>query len=100
MKGLLASKGIHVSENRIGKSLKRVDPSNHIYRATLTHFQTNPMPYSASYFGHKIHVDQNEKLIMFGVTHVVAVDGYSGKIVAAVLMPIKNCVAIYEHVYM
>ena len=36
---------------------------------------------------------------MFGLTRVVGVDGYSGKIVAAVMMPINNCVAIYDHVY-
>ncbi|CAG2250686.1 unnamed protein product [Mytilus edulis] len=37
----------------------------------------NPVPYQADHFGHKIHLDQNEKLVMFGVTHVIAVDGYS-----------------------
>lgn len=100
MKGYLASKGIYVAENRVGKSLRCMDPNNHILRTTLTHYQTNPRPYSASYFGHKIHIDQNEKLVMFGVTHVAAIDGYSGRIIAAVLMPIKNCVSIYEHVYM
>lgn len=99
MKGYLSSKGIIVAENRVGKSLKRVDPENHVYRATVTHFQINPTPCTASYFGHKIHIDQNEKMVMFGVTHVAAIDGYSGKIVSAVLMPIKNCLTIYEHVY-
>ncbi len=34
----------------------------------------NPVP---EYFG---HIDQNEKLIRFGVTHVAASDGYSGKL--------------------
>ena len=28
-----------------------------------------------------MHIDQNEKLIRFGVTHVAASDGYSGKLV-------------------
>jgi hypothetical protein len=42
----------------------------------------NPVPYEAEYFGHKMHMDQNEKLVMFGVTHVIAVDGYSCKVVA------------------
>jgi hypothetical protein len=40
--------------------------------------------------GHKLHMDQNEKLGMFGVTHVVAVDGSSGRIVASATMPLKN----------
>nr|XP_020461071.1 uncharacterized protein LOC109963123 isoform X2 [Monopterus albus] len=30
--------------------------------------------------GHKLHLDQNEKLVMFGVTHVLAIDGFSKKI--------------------
>lgn len=42
------------------------------------------------YFGEKLHIDQNEKMVMFGVTHVCAVDGYSGKIVGFVSMPVKN----------
>ena len=58
MKGHLASKGINVAENCIGHSLKRVDPAYHIHRATMTYFRTNPTPYYASYFGHKVHVDQ------------------------------------------
>ena len=49
--------------------------------------------------GHKLHMDQNEKLVMFGVTHVIAVDGYSNKIVANATMPVKNNLAIYEEVY-
>ncbi len=58
MKGYLASKGIHVGENRVGKSLRRVDPSNHIRRTTLTYFQTNPTSCTAAYFGEKVHIDQ------------------------------------------
>ena len=41
----------------------------------------NPIPYYASHYGHKLHIDQNEKLGMFGVTHVIAVDGFSSFIV-------------------
>ena len=40
------------------------------------------------YFGHKLHIDQNEKLIMFGFTHFIAVDGYSGMSVSHVIVPI------------
>lgn len=49
--------------------------------------------------GHKLHLDQNEKLGMFGVTHVLAVDGYSNKIVSNATMPIKNNLVIFEEVY-
>lgn len=59
----------------------------------------NPVPYEAEYVGHKLHMDQNEKLCMFGVTHVVAIDGYSKKIVGHSTMPIKNNLTIYEEVY-
>jgi len=44
-------------------------------------------------------MDQNEKLVMFGVTHVLAVDGYSSKIVAWKSMPVKNNLIIYDSVY-
>ena len=99
MTGLLASQGLSVSEQRVGESLQRVHPIyNHARRTNVAH-QTNPIPYRADYFGHKLHVDQNEKLVMFGVTHVCGIDGYSGKIVGFVTMPIKNCVDIYSHFF-
>ncbi|KAK3751422.1 hypothetical protein QZH41_018769 [Actinostola sp. cb2023] len=43
--------------------------------------------------------DQNEKLVMYGVVHVCAVDGYSGMIVSHALMPVKNNLLIYDHIY-
>lgn len=57
------------------------------------------MPYQAAYFGQKLHMDQNEKMAMYGVTYVVAIDGYSGKIVANSIMPVKNNLVIYDEVY-
>ncbi|XP_041960404.1 uncharacterized protein LOC121718985 isoform X1 [Alosa sapidissima] len=59
----------------------------------------NPVPYRAEYFGEKLHMDQNEKLVMFGVTHAMAIDGYSGKLVGHSTMPVKNNLVIYEEVY-
>jgi len=59
----------------------------------------NPVPYYAEYFGHKLHMDQNEKLGMFGAVHVVAVDGYSSKIVGWKSMPVKNNLVIYDSIY-
>ena len=99
MTGLLASQGIRVGQGRVGESLERANPAYHHARRTGTARSMNPMPYHADYFGHKVHVDQNEKLIMFGVTHVCAVDGYSGKVVGFITMPIKNCVEIYAHLF-
>ena len=58
----------------------------------------NTLPYHAAYYGHKLHLDQNEKLAMFGVTHVLAVDGYSSEIVTYSTMPRKNNLTIYDNV--
>ena len=100
MKGLLHSQGVQVHENRVGESLKRVAPLAQRQRARVTHRLLNPVPYSADYFGQKLHLDQNEKLVMFGVTHVLAIDGYSRKVVGFFQMPVKNPVAIYNHVFL
>ena len=99
MTGYLSSQGFRCGERRIGTSLARVAPTFHFQRVSTTHRQTNPIPYTALYFGEKVHIDQNEKLVMFGVTHVCAVDGYSAKIVGFVSMPRKNNSLIYEHLY-
>ncbi|KAF7641527.1 hypothetical protein LDENG_00278490 [Lucifuga dentata] len=58
----------------------------------------NPIPYNAAYMGHKIHIDQNEKLVLFEVMHILAIDGYSSKVVSHATMPVKNNI-IYEDVY-
>ena len=96
---LLSHSGVSVAEERVGASLARVAPDHHQYRQNRTQLQTNPVPYSADYFGHKLHIDQNEKLGMYGVTHVCAVDGFSGKIVSHSLMPVKNNLSIYENIF-
>ena len=93
MKGLLATKGLQVSEKIVGASLQRVCCRGQYINGF------NPVRYAANYFGHKIHMDQNEKLIAFGVTHVLAHDGYSGMIVGYMSLPVKNNVAIYEAVF-
>ena len=81
MTGLLASQGLRVSQVRVGESLRHTNPQYHHQRKNSTTWHLNPVPYSAEYFGHKVHIDHNEKLIMYGVTHVCARDGYSGKVV-------------------
>ena len=99
VKGYMASCGITAGDKRIGKALSIVSPLYHVQRNTNSARQTNPYPYHADYFGHKLHMDQNEKLAMHGLTEVSACDGYSGKIVAFATMPVKNNVLIYENVY-
>lgn len=99
MKGHLAAIGFRVSESRISESLKRMYPDGHEARRSNTINCTNPIRYQAKYFGHKLHVDQNEKLIEYGVTHVMSRDGFSGKVISFLTLPIKNNLAIYEKVY-
>lgn len=57
----------------------------------------NPIPYHATFFGENLHFDQNEKLNMYGIVHVLAVDGYSRKIVGFIMLPRKNPTAIYRY---
>ena len=99
MTGLLSSYGIHVDQQRVRQSLNRVSPGYQRARQVATTRQTNPVPYHADYAGHKLHIDQNEKLVMYGVTHVAALDGYNGTIVRFVSMPIKNNLEIYDNLY-
>ena len=61
--------------------------------------RTNPSVYIARYFGHRLHIDQNEKKAMYGLVYVLARDGFSGKIVAGAVMNRKNNIIIYEEVY-
>ena len=73
MGGFLKAHGFKVSEQRIGEALCRVDPVHHTIRRNLARRSINPTFYKADYFGQKLHVDQNEKIVMYGATHVCAV---------------------------
>ena len=99
LNGKLESQNVRAHDKRISASLKRVTPEYHQQRVQLTARLMNPVPYNAAYFGHKIHLDQNEKLVMYGCTSILAVDGYSRHILAIVSMPVKNNVEIYKCVY-
>ncbi|XP_057314337.1 uncharacterized protein LOC130655589 [Hydractinia symbiolongicarpus] len=91
MTGYIANRdNIRVSHNRVGRALAKAAPQNHQRRRTDTARMVNPIPYRADYFSHKIHYDQNEKLVMYGATHVIAIDGHSRFIVGYSTMPIKN----------
>lgn len=99
MKGKLEAEHIKVHDKRISRSLQRVAPDYYQQREQNTAKLLNPVPYSADYFGHKLHLDQNEKLVMYGCTTVLAVDGFSSMVMAAASMPVKNNVEIYRSVF-
>ena len=73
-------------------------PRKHQQRRNEAFRQVNPIPYDADYFGYKMHFDQNEKLVMYGVTYLVTVGGYSRFITGACTMPVNNNLVIYEEV--
>lgn len=97
--GLLRSDGIIVGEQRVRSSMRRITPAYIERRRQHTYHQLNPAPYYSEYYGHKMHIDQNEKLVRFGVTHVAASDGYSGKLLGIITMPVKNCILIYDDLF-
>lgn len=100
MKGFIIDKfGCNISQHRINNALKEVAPTHHAMRTNGTAAKVNPIPYRADYFGHKLHLDQNEKLALYGVTHVCAIDGHSRYIVAGTSMPVKNNLVIFEQVF-
>lgn len=99
MKGYLRSKGIRAGQRQIAEVLPSVCLLYHQQRLNRAEQQINPIPYTASYFRHKLHIDQNEKLVMFGVTHIATVDGFSNMVVGFVTMPVKNNVEIYKELF-
>lgn len=79
MHGLIKSQNLSVGGvHKISNSMKKLDPINHTKRVQAVSRRTNPIPYRADYFGHRLHCDQNEKLQEFGICHVAGCDGYSG----------------------
>ena len=99
LKGCLESRGFSISERHLRAALPQIAPTQHIQRQAGQVDRTNPRLYDANYFGEKLHIDQNEKLNMYGVTYVLARDGYSGKIMAGAVMPRKNNITIYNQVF-
>ena len=89
---------MRVSERKLKQVLPAIAPVGHYTHQMSSLERSNPAIYSARYFGHKEHLDQNEKLIHFGVTYAMARDGFSGKIVGGAVMPCKNNSVIYDEV--
>ena len=96
LNGCLKSRGFLVSERHLRIAVSRIAP---FQRQVGQIDRTNPQLYHAECFGEKLHIDQNEKLGMYGVTYVLARDGYSGKIIAGAVMPRKNIITIYDKIF-
>ena len=88
--------GLRLGVNKVGRALKRVNPQQHRERQTSIARYLSPVPYFAEYFGHKLHLDQNENLVCYGVTEVIAVDGYSSFITGKSVMALKKKMSFTE----
>ena len=91
MQGLLNSVGVQACQVRAALSLSRIAPIQYASRQSFRSRLSNPFPYCARLFCES-YMDQNEKCVMCGVTHVVAIDGYSWNIVELIT---KNPILIY-----
>ena len=91
--------GVSVGQNRSGIALSRVAPHYHQRRKWSTARMKNPTSHRAICFSHPLHLDQNEKGEMYGVTNVAAIDGHSRFSVAGATMARKYNMKTYEDVY-
>ena len=60
---------MYTASVRYVKDTSRSVVSEYRIAKPLTIRQMNPVAYIASYFGHKLHIDQNEKMVMFAWSH-------------------------------
>lgn len=89
---------IQISKTSAGKSLSKVYPHYQQRYRQNTAWAINPVPYRADNFGHKMRVDQNEKLEMHLVTRVAAKDGHCYFVVGYATMRMKNNLIVFEDV--
>ena len=61
------------SERKLRIAMPAIAPTGHSLRQYSSQERRNPAIYSVRYFGNKIHLDQNKKLVdQLGVTYVMA----------------------------
>ena len=67
--------GTGIRVRRIARIQRQVAPNacNARWRDLLN--QMNLVPYRAPFFGYKAHMDQNEKMEIYGCTYVALIDG-------------------------
>ena len=91
MKEYLSQKHkVTISQIRVALALRVVAPIYHQRRQANIARMINLIPYRAVYFRNKLHVDQNEKLIIYAVTHFFAMNGHLRFKSSETTMPIKN----------
>uniref|UniRef100_A0A914WAM6 Uncharacterized protein n=1 Tax=Plectus sambesii TaxID=2011161 RepID=A0A914WAM6_9BILA len=66
MQGDLRAGGVTASQRRIRAAQAVIAPSYLSNRRVNAQRQMNPQPYRADYFRYNMHMDQNEKLAMYG----------------------------------
>lgn len=70
--------------------MKNIPPLHQQARNNNTATILNPISYQTDYFGHKLHLDLNKKLVMYGVMLVSVVNGHSRFATAAKCMATKT----------
>jgi hypothetical protein len=69
--------------------MRRVPPEGYEAKDTI---------HTAHHIGHKLHIDQNEKLIRYGSNHILVIDGFSSRKIYFTKMPRKNNLLIYTEI--
>ena len=98
MNGYLKSKGISVGERKTMQQMQTISPTAVELRRSGVRVK-NPQPYTANHYGHKLHFDQNEKLLQFGVFHAACIDGFSSKIIRHIILHQKNPILLYDKLF-
>ena len=98
-KAILEQRVQIISVKKINKILKESNPTAFTARKNDNLDKTNPTPYFSPSFGYKGHIDQNEKLVRYGVVHAVFRDGFSGSIKNWITPPSKNPIQLYSQFY-
>ena len=91
--------GVSVGKNKIDIALSKVTSHYHQRKKSNTARMTSPTSHAAIYFGNNLHLHQNEKLEMYDVTNMAAIDGLNRFSVAGATMLKKYNIKTYEDVY-
>ena len=85
--------GQTLSKLRVRRSLHRVDPAGIVMRTKDRARRMERRPNIAPHFGFTWSIDQNEKLIDYGVCFYMGIDSYSRFITFFGCSPVKNAIS-------